>query len=599
MKSGTPDDRNFKFAWEDLDAGLWAVLSDVNLRGKSTALAVVRAAVQGQFPGNIADDVWLWISSVKVQFKIDEACYRIQLKKQPGQIVPEHIETELARLQEDVVVNLYSGPLGNDFEQQVASLFRSELGIQPFFAYNSKDDAVRAHDWPSIASALFLTQSDSKAIFGDVIADGLPLRLLQMFIGLPWVSTYTAAHANANQVEAKLQNTRTENRRDAEARTMRMQELQEQRRTCLEKLRQLPDRAGLRKALNKQDAELALIQRKSLEAAASLQDLQERATQATEALTERRRLLRQLEDDVSAGYVFRKLRPVCCPACESDIDVKRFSEEPVSICPLCGTEEHDNCESDDARVAALKLDIEEAKKTAEDLQHKASQARTVHEDATSMGEDIRRQLETIQLQLMRDDQAASLEHELIGLTARIEELERASETAGKSKEGLDAAILAAAAEESRELFIDTQREVLKSVSGQLMAYSSAFGVPHLQSMEIDLGGRLKMIKGGAETFFGKLSPGERLRVRIAAALAVVHVAQKIGYGRHPGLLIVNSPGAQEVVPIHIEKMVSALANTLTSIPGFQVFIGAIAKPEIEKSVPLNNRKQAKGDDYLF
>lgn len=49
----------FTFDWSGLSGGLWALLSEGNSKGKSSTLAVVRAALQGRFPGKIKRDVWM------------------------------------------------------------------------------------------------------------------------------------------------------------------------------------------------------------------------------------------------------------------------------------------------------------------------------------------------------------------------------------------------------------------------------------------------------------------------------------------------------------------------------------------------------------
>ncbi|NEA18751.1 hypothetical protein [Streptomyces halstedii] len=79
-------------------------------------------------------------------------------------------------------------------------------------------------------------------------------------------------------------------------------------------------------------------------------------------------------------------------------------------------------------------------------------------------------------------------------------------------------------------------------------------------MEIDRGARLKVIKdGGVSAFFSKQSPGERLRLRIAVVIALLRVGAAHGISTHPGLLMIDSPKAEEVQDLDAHTLVQELA----------------------------------------
>jgi hypothetical protein len=599
QKSGTQSKGAIAFEWNDLGSGVWALLSDRNLRGKSSVLAIMRAAVQGRFPGEIKPDVWLWLSTVNVEFQIDQTRYRVSVLKNSGEKSIEKSIVRLSRFQGDLSVDLYSGSLGDDFEQHVSSLFATELGIQPFFAYNSRIGAAHPHEWAAIASALFLIHPDQKMIFGDNVVDALPLRLLQMFMGLPWVSTHTAAQANAKAIEAKLEQARSDGRRSLNQRKVRLDQLKEREGQIEDGLQHLPDRVELRRMMAEKDAELLSVQEEVLAALPVSEAAANASREAERATLERRRELLQLEHDVAAGYVFRKLRPVCCPACEADIDGARFKSRPQSTCTLCGTEAPPPEDSGEEEISEIRRDIKEAERTVEDLRRQAKRARDNYHSAIERRTRVSEEIRSI-AQALSGDEGGILEKELIGIKARIEELELVPEPEREKIEyEVDLRVLAAAAVESKEVFDELQRSVLVKVAAKMLEYSSAFGVQNLESMEFDQGGKLKIKQGSAQTFFGSLAPGERLRVRIAAALAVVGVSRETGYGRHPGLLVLDAPGAQEVVQYDLEKMLAAVSDTVASTDGFQIIIGAVARPEFLDVVPAECRKQVTGDSYLF
>jgi hypothetical protein len=172
-------------------------------------------------------------------------------------------------------------------------------------------------------------------------------------------------------------------------------------------------------------------------------------------------------------------------------------------------------------------------------------------------------------------QAAQL-RELLGSMAAGEE---PSGSAG------ELAILNAAAEVSKELMTALQSDVLTEIADSVMALARKFGMSNVTSMRLDNGGRLKVHQGGADDFFSNLTMGERLRIKIAISLAAVEVAKRRGHGRHPGLLVIDSPASEEVVNTDFKQMLDSVSSAAKDIGDVQIIIGTIARPAVEAVVP--------------
>lgn len=202
LRAESDRDGPFDKTWGNLGAGLFAVMSDRNLRGKSSILNLLYAAIRGEFRGRVKADVWKWLEIVDVTYEIDGILHRTELRKRAGEEDPARASARISRSGGDGNwVPLYDGDGGEGLKSQTEQLMMAELTFPPIYAYNSKNGG-HAHGWPLISSALFLSSStNAKALFGDVIIDGIPLRLLQLFIGLPWVSTYSAALTAQKEVE--------------------------------------------------------------------------------------------------------------------------------------------------------------------------------------------------------------------------------------------------------------------------------------------------------------------------------------------------------------------------------------------------------------
>jgi hypothetical protein len=161
-------------------------------------------------------------------------------------------------------------------------------------------------------------------------------------------------------------------------------------------------------------------------------------------------------------------------------------------------------------------------------------------------------------------------------------------------------VLSATEAITKQLISGLQHEVLADLSASMMRYAKEFGVENLAGLTLKGNGVLKIDQGGTSTTFTKLAPGERLRMRIAAALAVIDVARHQGYGRHPGLLVLDSPGAQEMSDDDFGVLLGCVQEAVQKTEGIQILVGAVTRPELERQVPPNRRRaHAHGEDFLF
>lgn len=599
VKVESDEDGPFRFEWTDLTPGIWAVMSDKNFRGKSSILNVLRAAIQGVFPGPIKPDVWAWLERVEVCFAIDTTLYRVLIEKPAGEAGSESASACLSRMAAEWV-DLYVGPLGDGLAFQTSALFMEELGFSKFHAFNKQNEAAHSHGWPAISSALFIGDP-GKAIFGDLLVDALPLRLLQLFMGLPWVTTYTAAQTAVKQVEAGSKRRTIESNSAVAKLNTRIADLEAQAKDIRQRLAQRPDRSVLRRQLTDQDAQLVQLQSEVIKNRNRQASLNERIRSASGVLIDSRRALQQIEDEQAAGYLFRRLRPVCCPACEAGIDPHRYQDGHSDTCPLCGNEEHPDGDEPFDRVAELKADVADAEAGLAQLNQQATEYKTLVQTSERSISAIMSAIGATQEQLSSygDDEQEKI---LTALSGRIDELKELAAThqedaATGDEQNLP--VLRAIEAITKQTFDELQRDILSDISTALTRLAKDFGVENVASMELDTAGRLHVRQGGSETYFGSLAPGEKLRVRVAAALAVVEVAKARGFGRHPGLLVLDSPAAQEMTVEDFAALLASVQATVAKTEDIQIIVGAIARPELTAIVPKTHALHAKGNQPLF
>lgn len=300
-------DRNGPFdrTWDKLSSGLFAVMSDRNLRGKSSILNLLYAAIRGDFRGRVKADVWKWLEIVDVTYEIDGVLHRTEVWKDAGEEDPVKATARISRLGDGVNwVPLYEGDAGEGLKSQTEQLMMGELNFPPIYAHNSNTGG-HSHGWPLISSALFLSSStNAKALFGDVMIDGIPLRLLQLFIGLPWVSTYSAALTAQKEVEESRLSRTDRSALDKEL-AKRLEEVESRLKTARTNATKVDGRAGRRAELSELDERIVALRDEAESTRQALEASDLSVKKIAESFDDARRKVKQLEDEQSAGYSFR------------------------------------------------------------------------------------------------------------------------------------------------------------------------------------------------------------------------------------------------------------------------------------------------------
>jgi hypothetical protein len=595
-KENTSADGPFSFDWSDLGPGLWAVMSDLNLRGKSSVMNILQAGLRGDFPSDIKPDVWRWLSNVSVGLVVDTVPYRVSVEKVSGDEDPDKAKASLMRLNRDDWVPLYEGGLVG-LKGHVEALFMEELGFSKLQAVNDAGTRYE-HSWPAVAACLSIGGSaESKALFGEIIYDALPQRLLQLFIGMPWISTLTGISAAKKVLTSSAPRATSDPLAPLKA---RIKAAEGEIEAAKKESPAAAGRADVRKRMVTLDADLVVKQRTLSADRSKLQDLEERHERTRTEKLSQARLVQELRDERDAGYVFRNLRPERCPACEADFHDHSVHADDDS-CPLCKTAVVLEDGAADDRLTQAEDNLKDITTALQIVAAEWKAAQRSVKEAEKARNSVASQLTSVQGQFrdIRDDvevRIGELEATIRELKALVGEEPQAPDAPGG---GLDKAILDAAERKTKAIIEDFQSEVLADVSQAVMRLSTRFGVGNLTDAKLNGAGHLKLVQGGAETSFSKLTKGERLRVKIAAALAAVEVARDRGLGRHPGLLLLDSPGAEEVVDADFLEMLKSVSNVATEMGGVQVIIGTIHRPDLDGVVPRTHRRHAVGGEYLF
>lgn len=199
----------FKFSWTSLDHGLWAMLSEHNLRGKSTIIEIVRWMIRGRPSSNLQDDVRRWVHAVRLSFFLDSDEYEIVAQTEGNPIGNLcHIRSSSTHEVESTRTVLANFTTDGEFEAVMADFFMRSFAMDAISTWRQgREDEGQSvtHSWVAFSGAMFIG-TNYEVLLGDMpVSTGLTSRLMQMYLGVPWVSTLAAAKTAYQIVEQAVQ----------------------------------------------------------------------------------------------------------------------------------------------------------------------------------------------------------------------------------------------------------------------------------------------------------------------------------------------------------------------------------------------------------
>ena len=620
---GAVTEEPFDFSWT-LGPGLYVVGSHDNLHGKSSVLEIIRWALRGR--SRVQADVRSWLRQVNVVFQVADEHLVVDFDVVDSEPRGSVYQEDAAR-RDRVELARFGGE--DAFEQVMDSIMMERLHLQPIASW-AEDKAVE-HAWPSYAGALSISSRGLDQLLGDVHFGGMASRLLQMFVGAAWAASRAEAATAVKVVDATLDRLKQRDAQQEEAsrskRTVAEAELAQAEAT----LADLPD-GGAR--LGEMDAAVGRVAALGSQIAAlrvELDGLREAERGARRELLEEEARKHALLEDALGRRFFNALRPTACPRCAAPVTEERITHESEGHgCSVCTT---------DLDLEALKLDVLVAASVPAPERAAAIagvamldvETGSVPEEAPTGGDEALRQVVSDATQragriaaelgkLERErDEAANLARAGDEVGALIERRRAAELTRARAQGALDALrpsmspqqeaeratlerrrkVLKAAEALTADRVKDAQRDVLKNLSQNIADLAREFGVPQLTSVELGGGATLKVHKGGVYTPYGKCSPGEQLRLKVATAVALLRAGFASKIGRHPGLLTVDSPGSEEATKVSLDAMLRALQQAASESPDMQVIVATTRTEMLEELVPANRRRVAGPDQYLW
>lgn len=309
------------------------------------------------------------------------------------------------------------------------------------------------------------------------------------------------------------------------------------------------------------------------------------AAQLTEGdLDEATKRLQAIEQSRVVRPLLGRLAPSVCPRCTNVITQERIQrEESVHACSVCA-ESLDADREDDQELEGARDIVDKAREEHQAAVGQLAEAEEQHRrtrEVLASAEAAVRDLE--------ERQPAEAEtRELETTIARLEgRLEQPILVAPDEDEKLETAyaVVSAAQQEAEERRREASTDMLAQLGEQIVDLGKAFGIQNLESANPTLGAQLPLRIGDTVSSFSSRTGGERLRLRLATVIALLRVGQERGVGRHPGLLLIDSPGGEEMVEGDVGAILREVVAVCEQLPDLQLICATARAAEVREVVP--------------
>ncbi|MEV0675946.1 ATP-binding protein [Actinosynnema sp. NPDC050436] len=560
--------------------GLTALVAS-NFRGKTSVLELITWCLRGT-PRELQSGVRGWLNHLDLDITVAGQPLGFRLDIDDGVISSATVltapvasalcDTRVPDPAQQVTV-LLQATSEQSYAELVANLMLDRLDLSQM-VNTLNETSTQTHGWPAYFAALYLGSASTKILLGDQKMSGLPGRLLQVFLDLPAAAALTRVKTAHDVRRNEAQARRAEREREAAQRSEERTRIEAELEAARARLAELTAAAGHHGSLTDLAREAARLAGQVADARVVNDDAQ-RAEQS--ARIDRQRAAKRLADvreSKIARALFQGLDPDACPRCDQAITTdRRYREHDSHACAVCDRP----VATDDAEAAEVIAEAEDRLAAAVEAERQVR----AHAESTRDRLSTLTAALTAADELLRNAQAATELPEVVQAQQRVWRLEGALEVLpdlpspggddaaneAVTLRVLDAAVKVLEADNKNAavaLFADLEREVAD--------LSRRFGMLSLENVRIDRAARLQVTQdGGGKDWFSDCNPGARLRLRIALVIALLRVGAAHGVSTHPGLVMIDSPKAEEVQDLDATVLFRELA-AIAGEQGIQVVI---------------------------
>jgi|GEM_PF-5216324 len=606
IKEGVNDQKeNGPFECEiPFSSGLWCIASNDNLVGKSSVLDIILWLLSGKV-SKIQDDVYNWIHKAELKASFNNKIFTVSINKSKNDFSGS-LDLGLTKIDFNSE---------DEFEKVISEYMLKELDLSkvPYWQkdkVNNEIGQINYVGWASYVYALFISGNDLSAIIGEKAHLGFASKLLPLYVGLPWIETYLSASAALKENTQKDKALERINQNSKNVNVDEIGKLTSKKDSLEEELRNIPNEFNKRKELIEEASHNSKILHSELYSLYQNKNksIQELELINDEILKDKQGLIILQETQAVRSFV-KILDPEFCPRCDIPIQEKNKKEEKEkNICAVCGIEH------------STEEDIEDYQEKLQELNERIKALQKAYDECNARINTIEKNVQAREDQLeiyqkILQNPTGNNESELYEKQKEIEleiskikgmlEVRRGYNTHSTSATSTsDKSVKLKIIEQAEKLAAKNSKEIQGSffddLNSEVLILAKRFGIDNIESVTINSRAHMLLRKGGNDTSFSKVTAGEKLRLKVALIIGMLRIAEKTGIGRHPGFLLVDSLGNEEICYEDFNKMLSELNQITEEIKDLQVIITS-AKLENIKNTIANEKiiSPKNGEKYIW
>lgn len=564
------------------------VLRAGNDKGKSSILKLIYFCLTGK--SDLKKDVDSWIDFVELGFTLDHIPHAITVSKKrrpTGQLVRS--APELDPLAPETALDprtevLLEWRSGKEMQDKLELFFNGAFGLRPLMG--TQKDSRKGSDalldsltsYRAYVRGMYINQDLG---YTSLLTDGVPYgnlfkKMLGMLIGMRGIDGFFAVEARRAHLENELGKEERYHRRMEQSLGLRdlatLDEEIDKLEKYIDELKVEKTSLFVRSTSGDLDERMGALTHRLVGLDNARQQAARRLRESELDMAETRGSIEELESALQHQESFAAIQPHRCPVCETAIRERtRHTEVEEGSCILCHEELPGQTPAEElAEVARQRLD--EARSNLDQQVRQLATRRIELEEIELKIEQSGQQKRHLQAQLRSAHQAtADMEREIELETRYLGRLEAERESSARlvSEDGENSnierlmrrkQILDTVLRRLRTLHADSNERQKQDFSHRVREYCTTIGFPGLEEVRLDAQLKPQIRQNGKTYTFEELSPGEKVRFVLAFHLAMaIASGEDLEHGAHPGMLLIDSPGKEEMVQKDFEAVVDLLS----------------------------------------
>lgn len=587
------------------------ILYAQNGKGKSSIFKIIKFALTGD-KSSIKRDVLGWLQKILLEFSVGDTIYTVYIN-----LMRPRVKSGLYRCNIDNLSFNSDGKVSLEnllihFEENTEAAFMRNM--QQFFfdqfsyylllwtssSKNSFGLTDNRTTWKTYYKSIYLESKDYNALFLGVDMGSQNKKILEMLLGLKYTASINTWSNKKDHLENHL--------RQLDYITPNEELVKDDISELNNELNNIKDEINKVKNLNKEmfkktlniqfynqsSKDLFMLEKQSSEIKMEIIKLEEELKKAN-------RRLNSLKEEKEFGYYFSNLSIKQCPRCEHEIKNERKEiEKATHKCMLC-EEELDILEDNQY----LEGKIQELERYIKNLGE-------VIPEMERENQEINQKQETLNEQLLEHEgKIASFEFEekliesLPSLIERRIEIESLIDQKGvsdvdqkKERYEEEVKIYDFAITYFQKLRVKESRAILDSLCKIIKQRVNDFGLENINDVTINKNLDILFLQNNINNKFNDLNEGEQLRAKLAVVLSLIVLDIEFNVGRHPRLLIIDSPGKEEVINEDLISLASIFREIEKEFANeLQIIIGTAL--EEFKNASINSKVDVREFDENF